>query len=324
MNIKIEILFLYVIFFMSIICHGGASGFLKQHFAEIERKYSNNPVLSKISNMYEKGIKDALKKGQELLDENYSADEIVVAVISCLENNELFNAGKGCCLTVNGKIELDAIIVDSYKNYGALTLGENIKNPIQIAKRLKDEFGMKMLGGDGINDYVKKYDSDCLMPKKYFLSENKNIINHEVRVVLKDIKYSTVGCVVRDKNGNIAAGTSTGGILNKMWGRIGDTPVLGSGTYVEKGYGGISCTGRGEVFMRECVAYDILAKMKYEGKKMDLCIRETFNKLPEKSGGCIGIDNEGKCYAYFNSVSMFYGYIKNGEIIYNFEDHLMV
>ena len=304
---------------MSIICHGGASGFLLKQLQEIEKKYPRNPTLNRLSQVYELGIKQAIERGQKLLNLNYPADDIVVEVISVLEDNELFNAGKGCCLTENGKIELDAIIVDWEKNYGAITLANNIKNPIQMAYCLKNKFGMKIIGGEGLKPWFEEFQIKT-ENDEYFKSSVKNIINHEIKNVLKNIKYSTVGCVVMDLEGRIAAGTSTGGIMNKLWGRIGDSPILGAGTYVEPLFGGISCTGTGERFIKECVAYDILARMKYQGVKMSESMREVFKGLPERSGGCIGIDKDGKSYAYFNSASMFYGYLENGKIYYGLEE----
>ena len=307
---------------MSIICHGGASGFKLEQLEIIEKKYSNNPILSKIRFFYEEGIRKAIEAGKELLDNGYDADKIVVKVISILENNELFNAGRGCCLTENGKIELDSFIMDNNKNFGAITLGTNIKNPIIFANKIKNEFGMKMLGGEALNKWIKHFEIET-KDQEYFISENKDIINNEIRNVLKDIKYSTVGCVVKDKMGQFSAGTSTGGVINKQWGRIGDSPIIGCGTYVEPHFGAISCTGTGEKFMKECIAYDILCQIKYVNKKMLDAMTFSINKLPEKSGGCIGIDNNGKCYAFFNSKSMFYGYLENGKIYYGLENILV-
>lgn len=300
----------------SIIIHGGASGYTKTEFDTLYKNAGDEfPQLRNLECLISQHIYEYLEIAENMLSNGASSEEVCVYIISLLEDNELFNAGKGGMKTENGKFQMDASLMDGNKCYGATTLVEKTKNPIKLCQFLKNQYGAKMLGGIDADEWAKKNGLENIQnPTEYFHSPIKNKINEILKRKNKP-KYGTVGCIVRDTNNQLCAGTSTGGIFNKLDGRIGDSPIISAGTFCSNSLGGISCTGTGEMFIRDCIAFDTLTsygRRNNPNDKLSDFMKNSLDKLPTQSGGIIGINEEGKCYSYYTSKSMVYGFIENG------------
>jgi len=261
---------------------------------------------------YEVGLKEALDIGIELLKEGKSAIEVVEQVIHKLENNPLFNAGKGAVYTAEGEHELDACIMDGKTlATGAVTGVKTVKNPITLARLVMTETPHVLLMGAGAEEFANEQEIERV-PNTYFDTENRKKQWERSKQKHSELdpmfKYGTVGCVVLDKRGNLAAGTSTGGMTNKKFGRVGDAPIVGAGTYANNITLAVSATGTGEEFIRNTVASRIASL--YEDKDY------TVNKAAEHvihhilkpgDGGVICIDKFGNIAMPYNSVGMFRG-----------------
>ncbi|MGM0497483.1 MAG: isoaspartyl peptidase/L-asparaginase family protein, partial [Bacteroidota bacterium] len=233
----------------AIAIHGGAGNTSPEDFPENERK------------KYKEKLQEALDKGTELLESNASAIETVEQVIHIMEDSPIFNAGKGAVFTHEGTNELDAsIMCGAELDAGAVAGVKNIKSPITAAKHVMNDSKHVMLAGEGASRFAKQEDLEIVDPS-YFYTEKRW---ESLQKRLNDDKNGTVGCVILDKKGNLAAGTSTGGRTNKKFGRIGDSPIIGAGTYANNKTCAISATGHGEYFIRYTVAHDISALMEYK------------------------------------------------------------
>lgn len=281
-----------------LVIHGGAGTITRANMT---------PELEKA---YQVKMEEALKAGFQILEEGGSGIDAIITTISIMENSPLFNAGKGAVLTNEGTAELDASIMDGKTlNAGAVAGVKTIKNPIEAAYQVMVNSPHVMLTGQGAEVFAKEQGLE-LVENSYFLTERRQMQYQQRKKAKK--KMGTVGAVALDRNGNITAGTSTGGISNKKFGRVGDSPIIGAGTYAENGWCGISATGQGEYFIRNVVAYDINAKMKYLGISLqeaaDQVIKE---KLVNQgaAGGIIGIDKEGNYVFSFNTAGMYRGVI---------------
>ncbi len=306
--------------------HGGAGTILKSEMT---------PALE---NEYRNGLENALQKGFQILQKKGSALDAVEASVSELEDFPLFNAGRGSVFTHEGKIEMDAAIMDG-KNLkaGAVAFVQNVKNPINLARLVMDRTEHCLLAGEGANEFAKemrvKFETD-----EYFFTE------HRYRQLLKAIEagriqldhtstvesqtnpkskiqnpksLGTVGAVACDARGNLAAATSTGGMTNKKFGRIGDTPIVGAGTYAENSTCAVSCTGHGEYFMLGLTAFDVAARMKYKGLSLENAAHETIERLTEINGdgGFIAVDAFGNVVLPFNCEGMYRGFgLADGEL----------
>ncbi|MDA3866334.1 MAG: isoaspartyl peptidase/L-asparaginase [Salinivirgaceae bacterium] len=279
----------------AIAIHGGAGNFTIDDLSE------------EVQMAYKKALFEALETGKTLLAKGVSAPDVVVAVIEKLENDTLFNAGKGAVLTAEGKAELDAsIMTGKDRNAGAVAGVTTIKNPIKAARMVMDSSIHVMLAGEGAELYSKKMGIEQV-PNTYFYTE-KSIKRLEA---VKD-KHGTVGCVVLDLDGNIAAGTSTGGMNNKQFGRIGDSPIIGAGTWADNRTCAISCTGWGEYFIRLGVAHEIASAMKYQGISIQTAADHVIHEQLQPMGGyggVIGLDAEGNVAVSFNTSGMFRAFI---------------
>jgi len=256
---------------------------------------------------YRKKIQEALTKGRNLLEDSASAIETVEQVIQVLEDSPLFNAGKGAVFTHQGTNELDASIMNGANlNAGAIAGVKDIKNPITAAKCVMNHSDHVMLAGSGASRFARREGLE-IVDSSYFYTEHRwNSLQRH----LKADKYGTVGCVVLDKQGNLAAGTSTGGRTNKKFGRIGDSPIIGAGTYANNKTCAVSATGHGEYFIRYTVAHDISALMEYQG----ISLEEAANKVIQQKlvnaggdGGIIAVDKSGNITFSFNTQLMFRG-----------------
>ena len=271
-------------------------------------------------------LEEAIKIGHTILSKGGASLEAVTATINIMEDSPLFNAGKGAVFTHEETNELDASIMDGATlNAGAVSGVKHIKNPIDLALSVMNDSPHVMLSGEGAEEFAREQGFKMTDPS-YFYTEKRmqslyKVKERELRrhykslsfedPFIKDSKFGTVGCVALDKNGNLAAGTSTGGMTNKRYGRIGDVPVIGAGTYAENDVCGISSTGHGEFFIRNVVAHDIAARMKYAGHSIEKASIEVIAALKEKggSGGVIGLDSQGHVVMAFNTPGMFRGYI---------------
>lgn len=304
-----KIVFILIVFFSTcfyafsqnyaIVIHGGAGNFTLQD------------ISAEKQNLYRAKLMEALTLGDSILKNNGTALEAVESVIMVLEDSPLFNAGKGAVFTNAGTIELDASIMDGKTlNAGAVAGVGDIKNPISAALKVMTNSNHVILSGKGASDFAKIQGLE-IADSSYFYTEERFQSLQKQKKSEKEIdKKGTVGCVALDLDGNLAAGTSTGGMSNKKYGRIGDSPIIGAGTYADNKTCGISCTGHGEFFIRYVVAYDVSALMKYKNLSIqqaaDFVINEKL-KNNGGSGGLIGIDKLGNITMSFNTSGMFRG-----------------
>ncbi|MEI7801242.1 MAG: isoaspartyl peptidase/L-asparaginase [Bacteroidota bacterium] len=292
----------------SIAVHGGAGTILKTLMTE------------KKEQLYSKGLQVALEVGYDILEDGGSSLDAVEAAVYELENFPLFNAGKGAVFTHDGKHEMDASIMDGKTlKAGAVTCVQRVRNPVVLAREVMEHSEHVLLSGKGAEQFAKIRKVKLETDKYFFTDERYNqlqeVINEEHAhldhsVQVKEKKFGTVGAVALDENGNLAAATSTGGMTNKRFGRIGDSPIIGSGTYANNNTCAISCTGHGEFFIRAVVAYDISCLMEYKGMTLKEACEEVVNKKLKRlggEGGLIAIDQNGNIELPFNSLGMYRG-----------------
>ncbi len=297
----------------SMVLHGGAGTILKEDMtAELESAYFN-------------ALQIALDAGYGVLEQGGTAVNAIKAAIVILEDNVLFNAGRGAVFTKKGVQEMDAAIMDgSDLSAGAVAGVRNVRNPIMLATEVMRNSNHVFLSGKGANDFAIKQGIK-LEPDEYFYSafrydqwkairdsDNYSLdhTNHHLEELLRDKKFGTVGAVACDANGNIAAATSTGGMTNKKYGRIGDSPVIGCGTYANNKTCAISCTGHGEMFIRTVAAYDVSCLMEYKGLSLQEAMTEVVSKKLVNiggEGGMIGVDAKGNHAMVLNSAGMYRG-----------------
>lgn len=268
-------------------------------------------------------LTEALNAGKKILTEGGSALDAVENVIRIMEDNPLFNAGKGAVFNHDGKNELDASIMDgSTLAAGAVAGVTDIKNPITAARRVMTSSSHVLLSGAGASQFAKEQGLE-IVPPEYFYTDRRF---SDLQEALKKDKNGTVGCCALDKAGNLAAGTSTGGMTNKRYNRIGDTPVIGAGNYANNNTCAVSATGHGEFFIRWTVAHDISALMEYKGLSLkeasELVVNDKLVKAGG-SGGVICVDKNGNIAMPFNSEGMFRAFAtpngKEGVFIYKDE-----
>lgn len=295
----------------TVVIHGGAGNFDTESYSpEQEEAYQSN-------------LTEALLIAQSVLDSGGSALDGVEATIRFLEDCPLFNAGKGAVFTAEGINELDASIMNGKDlSCGAVTGIQNVRHPISAARKVMEESPHVFFSGVGATEFAKEQGLE-LVDSSYFYTERSwerylraKAAKEKQAALPEELKMGTVGCVIRDAQGNLAAGTSTGGMTWKKHGRIGDSPVIGAGTYADNQTCAISCTGHGEYFIRAAVAYNISARMAYGGLSLeDASNAVVMNQLVEMggSGGIIGVDHLGNPVMSFNSTGMFRGYVKEGE-----------
>ncbi len=286
-----------------LVIHGGAGYITKDRYSqEQEAEYINK-------------LTEALETGDSMLRNGAPGLDVVVAVISMMENCPLFNAGKGAVFTAAGENEMDASIMDGKTlNAGAVAGVKTIKNPIHAARYVMDSSKHVLLGGAGAELFASEKGLKIVDPSYFYTEKSWNSLQRVLESENKKEKHGTVGAVVLDKYGNLSAGTSTGGMTNKMFGRIGDSPIIGAGTYAENDVCAISGTGHGEFFIRNVVAYQIAAMMKYKQTSLkeaaDYVINNLF-KSQKAGGGVIGVDQNGNITMTFNTPGMFRGYVNS-------------
>ncbi|MVZ64891.1 beta-aspartyl-peptidase [Sphingobacterium sp. DK4209] len=307
-----------------LVIHGGAGTILKKNMTDsLERAY--------IAVMTE-----ALQSGYKLIERGQSSLDAVEAAVRVMEDSPLFNAGKGAVFTHDGKNELDASIMDGKTlKAGAVAGVRTIKNPISAARAVMEKSEHVMMAGDGADAFAKAVGLTIVDPS-YFWTKSRfdalqNILKRDaekteldhsnpqttIAPFVKDEKFGTVGAVALDKSGNLAAATSTGGMTNKKFGRIGDSPIIGAGTYADNQTVAVSCTGWGEFFIRSNAAYDLAARMKYAKSNVTDAAAQVIERIAAMGGdgGLIALDRNGKIAMPFNTEGMYRGTVsKDGTI----------
>ena len=295
----------------SIAIHGGAGTIHKSQMSD-EKEAAYRAALSL-----------ALNKGHDSLAEGNSALDAVEIAVSSLEDSPLFNAGKGAVFTNEGKHEMDASIMEGKSlSAGAVAGVEGIKNPIQLARKIMEASDHVFLAGNGALEFAKEQ-GFSLMSDEYFYDELryqqwqealKNDVVQLDHSPLQENKFGTVGAVALDQFGNVAAATSTGGMTNKKFGRVGDSPMIGAGNYANNNTCAVSCTGSGEFFIRGVVAYDVSCLMEYKGLSLsEACKEVVHNRLLKigGDGGLIAVDKTGALCLDFNTDGMYRGLKKS-------------
>ena len=299
---------------IAIVIHGGAGTILKENMTpELETAYLQK-------------LEEAVKVGYQILKNGGSSQSAVEETIKIMENSPLFNAGVGAVLTNDETVSLDASFMEGANlNAGAIAGSKYVKNPISAAISVMEDSPHVLLSSEGADEFAIQKGLDT-MPNSYFITERR--LNSVRRVkendkltyvdpFINDSKYGTVGCVAIDINGNISSGTSTGGPTNKKWGRIGDSPIIGSGTYANNNTCGISSTGSGEYFIRTVAAYQVSSLLEnhdYDlNKAMSKVIHEKIGEIGG-DGGMIGIDKNSNIVMDFNTPGMYRAYVnKDGQ-----------
>lgn len=298
---------------VTLVIHGGAGTIRKENMTEEQQK------------AYHAALKQSLEAGYAILARGGKSVEAVIAAITVLEDSPLFNAGKGAVFTYAGKNELDASIMDgSNLSAGAVAGVTTIKNPIIAAYAVMTKSDHVMLAGRGAEKFAEEIGLEIVDPSYFidsaryqkYLDRRKAEKSKDGAFLNQDVekKFGTVGAVALDKFGNIAAGTSTGGMSDKKFGRVGDSPIIGAGTYANNKTCGISSTGWGEFFIRLAVAHNISAMMEYAGVSLQEAADSIImKKLPALGGdgGVIGLDQNGNVSMTFNTAGMYRGYIKS-------------
>lgn len=297
-----------------LVIHGGAASKKDKISPELDQKLRD-------------GMRQALQAGYEVFKRGGTSLDMIEAAIRLMEDNPVFNAGKGAVFTLQGKNELDASIMEGRElKAGAVAGVRVVKNPITAARAVMEKSKHVLMVSDGAENFARQNGLDIVDPS-YFHTEPRW---QELQDYLKsgkdrseitrspDEKWSTVGAVARDEKGDLAAGTSTGGMAYKRWGRVGDSPIIGAGTYADNEAAGISATGHGEFFIRYSVTHDIVALMKYKGLSVKQAADEVIQRKLRKAGGeggVICLDKSGNVAHSFNSDGMFRGYItRDGRI----------
>ena len=290
----------------AMVIHGGAG--------VMDRK----ELTPEMQNEYIAVLNQALHMGDSILANSGTCMDAVEKTIVILEDSPLFNAGKGAVFTHEGLVELDASVMDGQTlKAGAIAGVRDIKNPIRVARTVMEKSEHVMLTGTGASQFAKEQGFEPV-ENSYFYTEKRYKALQELlkkeRETTPNDKHGTVGCVALDTFGNIAAGTSTGGMTNKKYGRIGDTPIIGAGTYANNLTGAFSCTGHGEYYIRLVFSRDVSALMEYKKLSIQEACRQEIDKLTQLggTGGVIGIDRKGNIAMEFNTSGMFRGYIKSG------------
>lgn len=297
----------------ALVVHGGAGVIAKKEMTP-EKEAARRAVLA-----------EALRAGHAVLKANGTSLDAVVAAIKILEDSPLFNAGKGAALNRNGVAELDAAIMDgATRKAGAVAAVRRIKNPITAARRVMEQTPHVLLSGAGADAFAREQGLK-LMPPSYFVTPERRQQLEEIQRAEKSLpkahaartqvadRVGTVGAVALDRHGNLAAGTSTGGLANKLPGRVGDSPIIGAGTYADNATCAVSGTGQGEFFIRAVAAHDIAALMNYKQMSLKDAANEVVMKklvAMKAEGGAIAVDCRGNIAMPFNCEGMYRGSIR--------------
>lgn len=269
---------------------------------------------------YRDALELALRRGHAILAEGGAALDAVEAAVRVLEDSPHFNAGKGAVFNADGQHEMDASLMNGADlTAGAVASVQNVKNPITLARRVMDSSNHVLISGPGAFEFAHKQKVP-LEDDHYFFDQfrydqwkqTQGTDNYQLDHSDGERKFGTVGAVALDQHGNLAAATSTGGMTNKKWQRIGDSPIIGAGTYANNATCAVSCTGHGESFIRAVAAHDVHALMAYKGLSLQEAVRVVVHeKLPplDGDGGMIAVDKEGNLVLDFNCTGMYRGHV---------------
>ncbi|HKI75035.1 MAG TPA: isoaspartyl peptidase/L-asparaginase [Pseudomonadales bacterium] len=307
---------------VSIIIHGGAGTILRERLtADVEQAYRE-------------ALGRSVQAGHDVLVAGGTSREAVVAAVTVMEDSDLFNAGVGSVFTHEGTVEMDASVMDGRSlDAGAVTGIKHIRNPIQLAASVLTASPHVILMGEGAEQFAREQGFELVDNSTFHTERRRRQLQElldsasgesrlsenghdDYDMALRDKNRSTVGAVAYDRFGDIAVATSTGGMTNKRFGRVGDTPVIGAGTYADNAVGGISATGHGEFFIRAVVGHDICARAMYKGINLQQAADEVMEKLAGMGGdgGVVGIDAHGDIVISFNAAGMYRAWIdKQGE-----------
>ncbi|MDD4052154.1 MAG: isoaspartyl peptidase/L-asparaginase [candidate division Zixibacteria bacterium] len=300
-----------------IVIHGGAGAILRQK------------MTSELEAAFRQALTDSLTAGYEILKSTGTSVDAVQKAVNIMEDCPLFNAGKGAVFTNAGRNEMDAAIMDGLTlKAGAVAGVHHIKNPVSLARLVMEKTAHVLLAGDGAEEFARTQGLE-MAPKEYFFTERRWQQLQEAMAKEKELKgdelsqgnpgkegkFGTVGAVALDRSGNLAAATSTGGMSNSRYGRIGDSPIIGAGTYADNDACAVSTTGHGEFFMRAVTAYDVSVLMKYRGLDLAQAAETAIHgRLTELGGdgGLIAIDRKGNIALPFNTPGMYRGHYLSG------------
>lgn len=307
--------------------HGGAGVIVKKNFTPEKEK------------AYRDALHTTLAQGAEMLKGGASALDVIEASVRKMENDPKFNAGKGAVFSAAGINEMDASIMDGRdRNAGAVASVTHVKNPISLARKVMEQSRHVMLIADGAETFAQKYNKAQnieLVDRNYFHTDRRwdslqRVLakkqNKKHGALSDENRFGTVGVVVKDACGNLAAGTSTGGLTAKEWGRVGDTPIIGAGTYADNKYCAVSATGTGEYFIRAGIAKDVCARREYKGEDlqtaMDAIIHGTLTDMGG-DGGIVAVDDAGNFAFSFNTSGMYRGAVRSDApaVVYVFKDN---
>lgn len=292
----------------SIAIHGGAGTLVK------------GLMTSELEAQYKEALDLALEAGYAILSDDGTSVDAVETAVKMLEDSPLFNAGKGSVFTAEGTHEMDAAIMDgATREAGAVSLITGIKNPVALARDVMDKSYHVFLAGEGAMQFAKSNGYEIENPEYFYdevryqqwqgIKDTEGFqLDHSVK---KEGKFGTVGAVACDSHGNLAAATSTGGMTNKKWGRVGDSPMIGAGNYAHNKTCAVSCTGSGEFFIRGVVAYDVSCLMEYKGMTLEEAASEVIQKRVLEingDGGLIAVDVQGNIAMPFNTEGMYRGF----------------
>ncbi len=295
--------------------HGGAGAISREHMSGAQEQ------------RYIQALSEIVETGQKILADGGSALDAVTEAVRLLEECPLFNAGIGSVFTRDGTHELDACIMEGASlNAGAVAGISRLRNPVLAARLVMEQSPHVLLVGEGAEQFAAQHGMPWVEPSLFStperlaqlqLAQGHVVLDHDIRAPLDpDRKFGTVGAVALDLHGNLAAATSTGGMTNKLPGRVGDSPLVGAGCYANNANAAISCTGTGELFMRTLAAYDIAALMEYRGLSLQQATeRVIMEKIPTLggSGGAIAVDNQGNVALPFNSEGMYRAFAHVGD-----------
>ncbi|RMG64704.1 MAG: isoaspartyl peptidase/L-asparaginase [Bacteroidetes bacterium] len=287
-----------------LVIHGGAGTILPDR------------ITPEQAEAYHAALAAALATGEAVLAEGGSALDAVEATLRLLEDDSLFNAGRGAVLTAEGRAELDASFMDGRdRQAGAVAGVTNLRHPIRAARMVMEKSPHVMMAGRGAEVFAIEAGLDTV-PNAYFVTARRRQQWRRSQPDSSGQKHGTVGCLALDRAGNLAAGTSTGGMSNKRYGRVGDSPIIGAGTYADNATCAVSCTGHGEYFIRHVVAYNVAARMAYAGQSLTEAAEAVIHQelvAAGGDGGLIALDRQGNIAMPFNTPGMYRGYVRAGE-----------
>lgn len=276
------------------------------------------PVDSERARAFRAGLLRALRAGRDVLAAGAAAEDAVVAAVRVLEDDPLFNCARGAVLTRDGGVELDAALMSGDGRAGAVACARHARNPVLAARAVRDRTPHVLVVDPG-PDLLDAWGIETASPE-YFVTPDRLLQARAARGerlpgAPAPTRHGTVGAVARDRSGHVAAATSTGGVGGQLPGRVGDTPLIGAGTYARDGGAAVSCTGVGEYFVRGVVAHDVVSRMRYAGRPLSRAVRETIQEALEDrgtGGGLVAVDAAGGAVLAWNAAHMFRGWIQAG------------